>query len=170
MAAPRPVQEPQKELRFTRRRIAQFFGVLAMVSLLGVILVSYVVIRLYFRDDEIPSVPSPWLVLIFGVLATASLRMMILCVRHAYILLTPLGVEIIPLYNPGKRMRVVFWPELKSAEIVSGKLILNLDTEPPESIRLSLIPLSKEQQSMLIYAIQGTLKKRDAPQESTTSD
>lgn len=169
MAAPRPVQEPQKELRFTRNRMAQFFGVMSMVSLLGVILVAYVVIRLYFRDHEIPSKPSPWLGPAFGILAIVSLRMTILCARHAYILLTPLGIEILPLYNPGKRMRAVFWPELKAADVKSGKLMLALDTEPSENIQLSLFPLSKKQQSMLIYAIQGTLKKREEKPDASTN-
>ncbi len=170
MAAPRPVEDPVKELRFTRSQLAVYLGILAAIALIAVILIAYVVVRLYFRDQEVPSSPSPWLALLAGLICIGALRGMIHCARHAYILLTPLGIEILPLFRPAKRMRAVFWPELSEVTIAGGKLVLELDTEPSEVIKLSLFPLTARQRTMLLSAVKGTLAKREQSSEADKPD
>ena len=48
------------------------------------------------------------------------------CTSHAYLIFTPLGVEIFPLWKPQDNLHVVFWSEIASAEVNDSRDTLTL--------------------------------------------
>ena len=145
------VAESHKELRFTRARQAMAFsvagGMLVMLAL-GFFLVS----RHPFDD---PPLPHPAWGLLPLLLAFLCLRIAWHCARHAYLLLSPIGVEIFPFFRPAEGMQVVPWAQIAAAEIDSSRLTLHFTAEKTAGIHLSLSPISVPQRVLLAAAILG---------------
>ena len=47
-------------------------------------------------------------------LAAVVARVAVGLTRHAYLILTPLGIEIFPFFRPAEGMRLVMWQEVGS--------------------------------------------------------
>lgn len=84
--------------------------------------------------------------------------------RHAYLLLSPVGVEIFPLWNPVRNFQLVPWSDIAGAEFTAdGKwLILTLAGYEDSKIFLTLEPIRPEPRELLKKAVLGVLEKRDA--------
>jgi hypothetical protein len=148
-----PVAEPQKELRFTRAGQALPFMILAAVAFMAA-LVFFLLAP--YRADH-PVLPHPaWGVLPL-VLAVVLVRVAWRCARHAYILLSPIGVEIIPFFRPAAGMQVIPWAQIVAAEVDDSRLTLHFTEEKTAGIHLSLAPLSKDRRELLARAIRGRL-------------
>jgi len=79
------------------------------------------------------------------------------CARHAYILLSPIGVEIFPFFRPAVNMQVVPWAQIVAADINDGQLTLHFSAEKTSGIHLSLSPIPKDRRELLAKAIRGRL-------------
>ena len=90
------VQSPEKELRFTRSGQAVVFWVASAV--LTAVAVTLAATSVY-RDIN-PDLPHPAWALIPLVLAVVAARLAVNLTRHAYLILTPLGIEIFPFFRP----------------------------------------------------------------------
>ncbi len=147
------VAEPQKELRFTRA------GQAVPVALLGaacaVAALLFVTFGLY--RDETPAIPHPAWGLIPLSLALGLFWLAWHCARHAYILLSPIGVEIFPFFRPGANMQVIPWAQIAGADIDDARLTLHFSAEKSSGIHLSLSPISKDRRELLAKAIRGRL-------------
>jgi hypothetical protein len=155
-STPGEVAEPHKEVRFTRSAQGQLFGIAAFTAA-GIA----VVIALFaFRTDE--ALLPRWWVGPPIALAVFLARFSHHCLRHAYLLLTPLGVEIFPLWKPQKNLHVVFWSEIAHAEVdpAADLLTLHHDDEKTSGVVVSLKPILKGKHSYLIHAIEGLMAKR----------
>lgn len=143
----------EKELRFTRSGQAVLFWMLAAVfGVAGIILFS--VSR--YRDDN-PLLPHPlWsvapLILSYG-LARLAYRL----TRHAYLILTPLGLDVFPFFRPAKGMQTVFWSEIHAVEVDEKRhwLTLHFDAARSSGIHLSLRPVDGKRRELLIRAVTG---------------
>jgi hypothetical protein len=146
-----PVAEPQKELRFTRAGQATGFwiaaAVLVMAGLVFFLLIPY-------RADN-PQLPHPAWGLVPLALAAGLVRLAWRCTKHAYILLSPIGVEIFPLFRPASTMQVIPWAQIVAAEIDRSRLTLHFTAEKTSGIHLSLAPLAKDRRELLARAIRG---------------
>jgi len=127
-----PVAEPQKELRFTRAGQALPFMILAAVAFMAALVLPLV-------------------------LAVVLVRVAWRCARHAYILLSPIGVEIFPFFRPAAGMQVIPWAQIVAAEVDDSRLTLHFTEEKTAGIHLSLAPLSKDRRELLARAIRGRL-------------
>jgi hypothetical protein len=80
--------------------------------------------------------------------------------RHAYLILTPMGLEIFPFFRPAKRMQMVFWQEISDAEIDEREkwLTLHFNDERTAGMHLSLSPVRKKLRELLAKAVLGRLK------------
>jgi hypothetical protein len=148
-----PVAEPQKELRFTRAGQAVAFWIAAaacvMAGLVFFLLTPY--------RAETPELPHPaWGFVPLG-LAVLAARIAWHCTRHAYILLSPIGVEIFPLIRPAAGMQVIPWQQIDSAEIDDTRLTLHFTAEQSAGIHLSLSPIARDRRELLARAIRGRL-------------
>lgn len=149
------VQAPEKELRFTRSGQAVGFWIAA--AMCGGVAVSLAFGSLYREID--PSLPHPAWALIPAVAMAMLVRLSIRLTRHAYVILTPLGVEIFPFFRPARGMRLVTWQEIDSAEFsADGRwLTLHHDAEKTSGIHLSLRPLRADRRTLLAKALLGRL-------------
>lgn len=154
---PDPVQSPEKELRFTRSAQAVIFWLLAAVLVAGAVTLLASAI---YRDIN-PFLPHPLWALLPLALAAASIRMALRMTRHAYLILTPLGLEIFPLFRPDKGMRLVLWQEIHDAEMDRKltRLTLHHDAEKTSGIHLSLAPIRKDRRALLAKAMAGRVSR-----------
>lgn len=147
------IQSPEKELRFTRSGQAVFFFVTAAV--LAAVSMTLLATAVY-RDIN-PLVPHPaWAILPFA-FAVFSAHTAVRLTKHAYIILTPLGIEIFPFFRPSEGMRLVTWQEIHTAE-VDGKmkrLTLHHDAAKSSGIHLSLAPIRTDRRTLLAKAVLG---------------
>jgi len=150
------IQSPEKELRFTRSGQAVVFWLAAAV--LAAVALTLAATSIYREIN--PQLPHPaWAVpALLASLATARLAMFL--TRRAYLILTPLGIEIFPFFRPADGMRLVLWQELHSAEVnVSrSRLTLHHDAAKSSGIHLSLRPIRAENRDLLLKALAGRVE------------
>jgi hypothetical protein len=102
------VAEPHKELRFTRSGQAVVFFVAGAVFCgVAVTLIATGVYR-----PENPELPHPAWAVPCLVLAVCTFILASRLTKHAYLILTPIGLEIFPFFRPAKGMQMVFWQEI----------------------------------------------------------
>lgn len=169
MPKPRKVADPEKELRFTRGRYARTLGLIGACSTIGLVLLAYAIIRVDLRDGELPPHLSYYFLLPLALSALLSSYLALRCVRHAYLLLTPLGIEILPLLPRPSKMRMAFWPEIDSCQFGISTLTLHLNGAELSSIKVSTLPLTSTQSGLLRQAIERTLDKRNQPEPKSNS-
>lgn len=147
------VADASRELRFTRAGQAVKFWVGGAV--LFAIGVTWVATAVYRAEN--PELPHPgWALLFFGVSAGA-LAVAWHLTRHAYLILTPIGLEIFPFFRPAEGMRMVVWQEIVAAD-AGGEgtwLSLHFNRERSAGMHLSLKPIRKEARSLLVTAVTG---------------
>ncbi len=150
------VAEPQKELRFTRSGQAVGFCVAgAVMTGIGVTLLA----TGFYRAIN-PAVPHSAWAIPFLAVAVGLFMVARHLTRHAYLILTPMGLEIFPFFRPAKRMQMVFWQEISDAEIDEREkwLTLHFNDERTAGMHLSLSPVRKKLRELLAKAVLGRLK------------
>jgi len=149
------LQSPEKELRFTRSGQAVGFWLLA--AMLASVAVTLLATTPY-RDIN-PNLPHPAWALVPLILAVLAAKCASSLTKHAYLILTPLGIEIFPFFRPAAGMQLVVWQELSSAEVCanSTQLTLHRDAEKTSGIHLSLRPIRADRRSLLAKAVIGRL-------------
>lgn len=160
MGAP-SIQSPEKELRFTRSRQATAFWLLAAVSTAAAVTL---LATAWYRDIN-PAIPHPAWALVPLALAAGCVRLALRLTRHAYLILTPLGIEIFPFFRPADGMRLVTWQEVDSAEVdeAVGLLTLHHDAAKSSGIHLSLKPIPADARALLAKAVLGRLSRAADP-------
>ncbi len=148
-----PVAEPHKELRFTRAGQAAGFWIAAAVCC-GAALIFFLIAP--YRGDH-PELPHPAWGLLLLTLAAALVRLAWRCTKHAYLLLSPIGIEIFPFFRPSANMQVIPWAQIAAADIDRSRLTLHFNPEKTSGIYLSLSPISKDRRELLAKAIQGRM-------------
>jgi len=152
MAAPKTVAEPHKELRFTRAGQAQGIFVAATVFFAFGLLIAITTIMGHpdFRW---------WMPLPFLAGACLFLKVALHCTRHAYIILTPMGIEIFPLLKPEKNLNLIYWTELDHVDFNEELTLAKIhrDAKETSGVILSLKPVLSKQRLLLKKALEGRL-------------
>lgn len=152
----KPVAEPEKEIRFTRSAQATTFfllGILCTMICIGTLFNEYVNWGPWHIDFK----AYWWLSLLALIPAAIFFRIAIHCVRHAYIILTPMGVELFPFWKPQKNLQVIFWSDIDHAEFKGHTMKLHYNKEETAGIVSSLKPIGKLNYPLLQKAINGRL-------------
>ena len=147
----RRVKSPEQELRFTRSGQAVVFWVLvAVFCAMAMTLLA----TAHYRDIN-PQLPHALWALAPLVMAVLAARLAIGLTRHAYLILTPLGIEIFPFFRPAAGMRLVTWQEIAAAEVNADTTVLTLhhDAAKTSGIHLSLKPIRADRRQMLATAV-----------------
>lgn len=153
----KPIESPEKELRFTRAGQAPVFWLLAAVC----VAVSVTLLATSFYRADNPYLPRPAWALLPLLPAAWCVRTAMHLTRHAYLILTPLGLEIFPFFRPAQGMQLVAWHEIAAVDVVeTSRLTLHHNAEKTSGIHLSLKPIAKPQRALLIRAIEGRCQKR----------
>ena len=148
-----PVAEPAKELRFTRAGQAAGFWIAAA----ALVMAAMVFFLLTPHRAENPELPHPAWGLVPLTLAAGFVRLAWRCTKHAYLLLSPVGVEVFPLFRPETTMQVIPWQQIHSAEIAPTRLTLHFNAEKSAGIHLSLSPIARDRRELLAKAIRGRI-------------
>jgi hypothetical protein len=155
LPGPKSVAEPHKELRFTRSgQGRRLFLAAAALSTLSIFLLA----AAFTPGLEFPL----WWSLLPLLPAVGLFYLAYRCVRFAYLLLTPLGVEIFPLTKARQNLQVLYWSEIAHAEIDPQQsfLTLHFNEEQTSGIKASLRPIAKAQRPLLARAIEGRMAER----------
>ena len=165
-SGPKKVEEPEKELRFTRAAQAPLFYTVSVICFA----VSLAVFILSTQDWGMGEpILHGWLWLcVPGVVLTyLALRLGLRCTRHAYIILSPLGVEIFPFIKPEKNLQILYWGEVADAEFSANakQLILHFNEEKKSGVVVSLNPIPPRRRHLLEEAVLGVMEKREIERE-----
>jgi hypothetical protein len=147
------LSEPHKELRFTRS--GQAVGFCIAGAVLAGIAVTLVATGCY-RDVN-PAVPHAAWGAPFAVAAVGLFLLARHLTKHAYLILTPMGLEIFPFFRPATGMQVVMWQEIRAAEVdASGRwLTLHFNAAKTAGLHLSMKPVRRKTRSLLAKAVLG---------------
>ena len=153
-----PVREPNKELRFTRSGQATGLWIAAAVLAAAALVIGA---SACFRSQN-PALPHPAWCVLPALLAWLLTRLALRCTRHAYLILTPLGIEIFPFLRPAEGMQLVSWSEIHHAEVDANhrQLTLHFNTEESAGIVLSLAPVRRDRREWLARAVLGRAAAR----------
>ena len=157
---PKAIAEPEKELRFTRARQAVLFYVVSVVTFAA----SMGVFILSTQDWGMrePLLQDWWWLCLPGLLLCyLALRLGLRCTRHAYIILSPLGVEIFPFFKARENLQVIYWSQVADAEVKDEQLFLHFTGEKNSGVVVSLKPIPVVRRGLLEKAVLGVLEKRD---------
>ena len=146
-SAPRPVQAGlgvedirhipvrKRELRFTRNRSG------AILTAAGFLLAATAAfLQLTGYDTITPYLPAP----LWAMQATALVPAVLClaagsrCLKHAAVIVTPVGVEILPFLRTQRTMQWFFWQQIRSADREGGRL--NLRLADGSTVAVSLRP------------------------------
>ncbi len=158
-SGPKEVAEPEKELRFTRAAQAPLFYLLAIISFC--VAMAFFILSTQNWSTS-PLLPGWWWVCFPTlILFVIFLRLGMRCSRHAYILLTPLGVEVFPFFKPEKNLQVIYWSEIADAEVQLEKcqLTLHYNQEKTGGVVVTLKPILPAQRELLATAVNGVMAK-----------
>jgi lysylphosphatidylglycerol synthetase-like protein (DUF2156 family) len=155
------IQSPAQELRFTRSGQASLFWVAAAV-LAGVAMT--LLATGYYRDTN-PQLPNPAWAFLPLICAGLLVHTAVSLTRHAYLILTPLGIEIFPFFRAATGMRLVVWQEIHHAETNAKvtRLTLHHDAAKSSGIHLSLAPIRADRRTLLAKAVIGRLSPASHP-------
>ncbi|MDA7517723.1 hypothetical protein OAE58_01290 [Akkermansiaceae bacterium] len=152
MASPKTLAEPHKEIRFTRSGQAQGFFIAGAVA---------VALALLLTVTWVMGHPSFhwWMPLPALVISFLLMRVGIRCSRHAYLIFTPMGVEVFPFFKPDKNLNLIYWNEIEDFEIHEKKetLTLHRDAKKTTGVIISLKPILAQQRDLLEKVLEGRL-------------
>ena len=150
-------------MRFTRAAQGRFF--LVITAVLIAISLGLWVLATQGTEFEAPRLKGyAWTALLPMPLVLFLLRVAVRCIRHAYLIFTPLGIEIFPLFRPEKYMTLITWQEISlvDVDLPTKRMVLHHNVEKSSGIVLSLRPILPAQQRLLAHAMQTLMQKRAA--------
>jgi len=161
---PRKPISPDKELRFTRAHQAVLFWGLATVSACAsaaLFLASSEYLNALESRERLVDSPLWGFVPVFPALFFAWVAIHL--TRHAFLILTPLGIEIFPFWKPKQNLQVVYWAEIAKAEVTDDAdlLVLHLAGQGDSRVIISLDPIRLERRLLLKRAIEGRMAAPD---------
>lgn len=155
--SPTPLKAPEKELRFTRSRQAVPFWLLGL-------LLAFASLGLWVMWwQNLSLLPPWWLALIPLAGAAGAIWMALRLTRHAYLLLSPVGVEIFPFFKPTENYQLVTWGSIAAAEVSADDRWLTLTLAGYEDVKiiLTLDPVDPRARQLLVRAVTGVMERRE---------
>ena len=154
------VSNPEKEIRFTRSGQARTFALVGAVFI--AIAATLFATAIFGIDSPIhPLVPFPF----FLLPAAGAFWLSYRCIKHAFIILSPVGIEFFPFFKPSQSFRLWSWSEFHHAEVVGKKFFLHFNKEETGGAVISLSPMTESARKLLDIAIEGRMDERFKDQE-----
>lgn len=156
MAAPKTIAEPEKELRFTRSGQGVRFAIGAAIAYAAVI----ILVVAFVLNREL------WPIFLWALIPLAAgcilTWLAVRCTRHAYIILSPLGIEIFPFFKPQEGLQVIYWSEINYAEVTDDHRLIQIhrDAARTSGVIASLHPIRPDRRTLLATAVAGTMQRR----------
>ncbi len=156
------MKAPGKELRFTRSRQALVFWITGLVLVLAA--VGLGVLSWWQLDAP----PPRWAALVPLTAGIASFWLALRLTRHAYLLFSPIGVEVFPFWKPVSDFQLIPWGTIADAGFSpDGKwLILTMAGSGDSKVFLALAPVSLRVRPLLERTVLGVMEKRQSAGEA----
>jgi len=158
--APGKVGAPEKELRFTRARQATPFWIASLFFFVVAGGIAAASTTLFSPPSGHRIVENGWWAFIPLVLSVVCLWAAIHLTRHAYIILTPIGIELFPLFFPSKNLNVVYWAEVDAVKIDAARKQMVIDVAGGSKIFLTLDPILRDRLPLLVTAAEGRMAEK----------
>ncbi len=155
---PKTVVDPEKELRFTRMAQAPLFyfmSALAVAAAVGIIILS----TQKWGMNPPPMRQWWWLIVPDIFIGWWFFRLGLRCNQYAYLILTPLGLEIFPFFNARRNLRVIYWTQIAEIEHSNGKLTMHFSEQKNSGVVISLRPIPPRQRKLLRQALDGRMQQ-----------
>jgi len=155
------VKDPSQELRFSRTGQALGFalvGSLALSAGVTLALVTWTVYRSPFGMDQHPF--PLWLHLLPWLVVGLCIWLVLHCLRHPYLILSPIGVEVFPFWRPIQNFHLIEWGRIADLEVTSTALTLHYNAQHTGGVVLALTPLHKKSRILLMQTINGIIDQR----------
>ncbi|MBC8127042.1 MAG: hypothetical protein H8M99_07850 [Gloeobacteraceae cyanobacterium ES-bin-144] len=112
-----------------------------------------------YRDVN-PRLPHPLWALLPLVCSAGFTWLAANLTRHAYLILTPIGIEIFPFFRPAAGMRLILWQEVLATDVNNDNTLLTLhhDAAKTSGIHLTLRPIRKGGRALLVKAVSERAK------------
>lgn len=162
------VKEPEKEVRFTRSRQAQIWFIIASLSAISIFIgITFSLIPEPYGTRELKKY---WYLLIPLILILCtSLKIAFFCLKYAYLIFTPFGIEIFPFRKPEKNLNVIYWTEIDQIEVSSKKITLHFNEEKTAGIVISTRPIAKKHLPLLNTLINKKSQSIDTHSKNAAS-
>lgn len=84
--------------------------------------------------------------------------------RHPYLALTRVGIEIYPFFLPARNMNLVLWQQIARTEVTHTppQLVLTRSDSIDAKIFITLEPIAPQQRILLERALQGVQENRES--------
>ncbi|NWK55125.1 hypothetical protein HW115_05855 [Verrucomicrobiaceae bacterium N1E253] len=161
-SGPKKLAEPEKELRFTRAAQAPLFYAASVVFF--ALSVALFILSTQDWGMKGPFLDGWWWTCIPCLLVSYGLlRIGLRCTRHAYLIVSPLGVEIFPFFKPQKNLQILYWTEIADAECTPGakQLIFHFTEKKNSGVVVSLHPIPASRRHLLEEAVLGVIEQRE---------
>lgn len=104
--------------------------------------------------------------LILFILSLICIWVAVNCVRHAFIILTPLGIEVFPFWFPSKNLQVIYWTEIDNALVTEDMKTLEIQCEGGAKVFVALAPITVDRLPYLKRAIEGRMDQAKEPKDN----
>ncbi len=111
-----------------------------------------------YRETN-PELPHPAWAIPCVAIASGAFWLARHLAKHAYLILTPMGLEIFPFFRPAKGMQTVMWQEIAAVDVEEKWLTLHFNEEKTAGMHLSLGPVRKSLRELLVRAVTGRVEK-----------
>lgn len=155
----------QQEIRFTRNAQAAHFFVLALVFLCVGMALYFLSLDLW--KTEGPVFEQSWYGLLMLPLVGLAIWAGVHLAKHAYMIFSPVGIELFPFFHPSKNMQVLYWQEVEDLAITpDGKMLeVTLLSEGEHKIFIATAPMRQNSRELLAKTIDGIRKQREDSKE-----
>ena len=114
-----PESSSLKEIRFTRSGQAVVFFLVAIVAFsIGVGL--FVLSVDFGWESQPPRLEASW----YGLLTLPFVALFgwlgVHLAKHAYMIFSPVGIELFPFYRPSENMQVLYWSEVLEVDLIDN--------------------------------------------------
>ena len=148
------VSNPEKEIRFTRSGQARTF---AIIGAIFIATATTLFATAYFGTG---SPIHPLVPFLFLLPAAGAFWLSYRCAKHAFIILSPVGIEFFPFFKPSQNFRLWSWSEFHHAEVIGKKFFLHFNKEETGGAVISLSPMAAQARRLLDIAIEGRMDER----------
>lgn len=150
LAPEREGKTPVVDLDSKLYKLVDSLDSLGLPSLIGL---DKLTLRGRFYDTITPYLPAPLWAMQAAALVPAVLCLIAgsRCLKHAAVIVTPVGVEILPFLRARRAMQWCFWQQIRSADRKGGRL--NLRLTDGSTVAVSLRSMTAASREMLVHAV-----------------
>ena len=152
-----------QEIRFTRNAQAIHFFILALIFVC--VGISLYCLSLDLWKTQEPVVDAPW----YGLLTLPFIGLFVWIgtrlARHAYMIFSPIGIEIFPLFFPSKHMQVLYWQEIEDVALTPDAKMLEVTllsaADHEQKVFIATAPMRPMSRALFAKTIAGIRQQRE---------